>query len=315
MSRQSPSDYMRQYHDLSVRAFGPTGLPMAGTVHVTRYQVAAPLERDRLIAALKTVLKIKHTPPLHSNYDWFAFAPGDPIQTSEPFYWQSIRRAFGFKGSPSEMHDVLRLACRLGRIGSGKDIAGQPAAAMTMAAYAKQFFSLDCNGFVGNYWGLSPEVHQSNWAVITPKTETRVLKKTVGGDYWNGWGTAAVKTLDYIPLTPRKAASEARSGDVLIIHKDGVSWSHIALVDHVTWMDGDQVNWRVVEYGESTSETGFNTAADNHIKPFRTVKLVQGPNKKLGVGYLDGNKFKYLFAAPNSLFPPATIGRCGTAAI
>jgi hypothetical protein len=24
MSRQSPSDYMRQYHDLSVRAFGPT---------------------------------------------------------------------------------------------------------------------------------------------------------------------------------------------------------------------------------------------------------------------------------------------------
>ena len=38
------------------------------------------------------------------------------------------------------------------------------------------------------------QVHQSNWAVITPKTETRVLKKTAGGDYWNGWGTAAVKT-------------------------------------------------------------------------------------------------------------------------
>jgi hypothetical protein len=114
---------------------------MTGAVHVTRYQVAAPLERDRLIAALKTVLKIKHTPPLHSNYDWFAFAPGDPIQTGEPFYWQSIRRAFGFKGSPSEMRDVLRLACRLGRIGAGKDIAGQPSAAMTVADYAKQFFS------------------------------------------------------------------------------------------------------------------------------------------------------------------------------
>ncbi|HCB12820.1 MAG TPA: hypothetical protein DEP36_04525 [Gammaproteobacteria bacterium] len=315
MSRQSPSDYMRQYHDLSVRAFGPTGLPIAGTVHVTRYQAAAPLERDRLIAAVKTVLKIKHTPSLHSNYDWFAFAPGDPIQTGEPFYWQSIRRAFGFKGSPSEMHEVLRLACRLGRIGTGKDVAGQPAAAMSMAAYAKQFFSLDCNGFVGNYWGLSPEVHQSNWAVITSKTEARVLKNTAGGGYWNGWGMAAVKTLDYIPLTPRMAASEARSGDVLIVHKDGMSWSHIALVDHVSWVDKDQVNWRVVEYGEGTSEKSFNTAADNHIKPFRTVKLVQGPNKKLGVGYKDGNKFKYLFAAPDSQFPPATIGRCGVAAI
>lgn len=254
MSRQSPSDYMRQYHDISVRAFGPTGLPMAETVHVTRYQVAAPLERDRLIAAIKKVLKIKHTPPLISNYDWFAFAPGDPIQTGEPFYWQSIRRAFGFKGSPSEMHEVLRLACRIGRIGAGKDVAGQPAAAMSMATYAKQFFSLDCNGFVGNYWGLSPEVHQSNWAVITSKTEARVLKNTTGGNYWNGWGMAAVRTLDYIPLTPRMAASEARSGDVLVVHKDGISWSHIALVDHVSWVDKDQVNWRVVEYGESTSE-------------------------------------------------------------
>lgn len=315
MKRQSPSDYMRCYHGFSVQAFGPTGLPMAGTVHVTRYQVAAPLERDRLIAAIKTVLKIKHTPPLHSNYDWFAFAPGDPIQTHEPFYWQSIRRAFGFKGSPGEMQAVLRLACRLGRIGTGKDVAGQPAAAPTLAAYAKQFFSLDCNGFVGNYWGLSPEVHQSNWAVITPTTEARVLKKTTGGDYWNGWGTAAVKTLDYIPLTPRRAADEACAGDVLIVHKDDTSWSHIALVDHVTWVDGNQVNWRVVEYGESTSESNFDTAADNHIKPFRTVKLVQGPHKKLGVGYQDGNKFKYLFAAPDSLFSPATLGRCGVTAI
>ena len=63
MSRQSPSDYMRQYHDLSVRAFGPTGLPMAGAVHVTRYQVAAPLERDRLIVALKTNGMVRPAPP------------------------------------------------------------------------------------------------------------------------------------------------------------------------------------------------------------------------------------------------------------
>jgi len=306
---------MRQYHDLSVRAFGPTGLPMTSNVHITRYQITAYSERDRLIAALKKVLKIKHTPPLHSNYDWFAFASDDPIQTSEPFYWQSIRRSFGFKGSPSEMCDVLRLACRLGRIGVGKDVAGQPAATTTMATYAKEFFSLDCNGFVGNYWGLSPEVHQSSWAVITPSTESLVLKKTAGGSYWNGWGMAAVKTLDYIPLTPRMAAREARSGDVLVVYKDGMSWSHIALVDHVSWVDNNQVNWRVVEYGQSTSEKNFNTAADNHIKTFRIIKLVQGPNKKLGVGYKDGNKFKYLFAAPNSPFPPATIGRCGVEAI
>jgi len=141
------------------------------------------------------------------------------------------------------------------------------------------------------------------------------IRHSGGGDYWNGWNLAGVKTLDFIPLMPRRAASEARTGDVLIIRKDGASWSHIAIVDHVTWVGGDEVNWRVVEYGEGTSEASFDTAADNHIKPFVTRKLVQGPNKRLGVGFADGIKFKYLFAAPNSPFPPATIGRCGTMSV
>lgn len=315
MSRISPSDYMRQYHNICVRSVDPTGKLMAATVHVTRYQIGAYVERDRLIACIKKEFKLKNLPPLHSNYEWFAFAPGDPIQTGEPFYFQSIRRAFGFKGSPAEIADTLRLACRMGRIGSGKDIAGQLAACGDMASYAKQFFSLDCNGFVGNYWGLSPEVHQSSWATISSSEEARVLKKTDGGDYWNGWGQAAVKTLGFIPLRPRKSALEICSGDVIVVHKDNSSWSHIAVVDYVSCLDKDQVNWRVVEYGESTNEDAFETASDNHIKPFKTVKLVQGPLKNLGVGYQDRNKFKYVFAAPNSPYPPATIGRCGAESI
>src|SRR5688572_19766911 len=100
MSRQSPSDYMREYHNLYVSAVGPTGLPMTDTVHITRYQYSASTERSRLIAALKKALGLKSTPVLATAYDWFAFPPGDPIGT-EPFYWQSIRRAFGFKGSPA----------------------------------------------------------------------------------------------------------------------------------------------------------------------------------------------------------------------
>jgi hypothetical protein len=304
---------MREYHNLFVVANGPTGLPMSSTVHVTRYQFTASTERDRLLAALRKVLNLKATPALGTAYDWFSFPAGDPIGTQEPFYWQSIRRAFGFKASPSEMRDVLRLACRLGRVGFAKDVAGQRAAAPTMAAYAKEFFSLDCNGFAGNYWGLSPEVHQSSWAVISAREESRIQKKVVGDDGWNGWGRAAVKTLDYIPLTPRRSASEARSGDILVVYKDGTSWSHIAVVDNVSWAGKEEVQWRVVEYGEDTSEKSFGTAADKHIKPLTTVKLGPGPNKKLGVGHLnrDGRKFKYLFAAPNSPFPPAEFGRCG----
>lgn len=311
MSRLSPSDYMREYHRLVVAAHDPTGMPRGETVHVTRYQTRAPVERDRLVHAVKKVLKLKSTPNLHTTTDWFAFAPGDPIRTGEPFYWQSVRRAFGFKGSPAEMRAVLQLACRLGRVGTGKDVAGQPAAVPTMAGYAREFFGLDCNGFVGNYWGLSPEVDQANWASISAGTEAKVHRKVDALGYWNGWGRAALLTLDYIPLAPRRDAKEARTGDVIVVLKDGSYWSHIAVVDHVTWADGSEVNWRVVEYGEGTAEGSFDTARDNHIKSFKSVKLVQGPDKKLGVGYADGNKFKYLFAAPDSPFPPATIGRCG----
>ncbi|MEZ5584644.1 MAG: hypothetical protein R3F37_19435 [Candidatus Competibacteraceae bacterium] len=94
---------------------------------------------------------------------------------------------------------------------------GQPAAAMSMATYAKQFFTADCrmasSAIIGD---CRPKFTRATGRVITSKTEARVLKNTTGGNYWNGWGMAAVRTLDYIPLTPRMAASEACSGDVLV---------------------------------------------------------------------------------------------------
>jgi len=68
MSRLSPSDYMRQYHQIPVNAVGPTGAPMGGVAHVTRYQHVAAVERDRLIAAVKKVLGLKHLPKLNENW-------------------------------------------------------------------------------------------------------------------------------------------------------------------------------------------------------------------------------------------------------
>jgi hypothetical protein len=312
MSRESPSDYMRRYHNLMVSAVSPHGLPMTDTVHVTRYKYNGSTERSRLLHALKKV-GIKVPVDLYSAYDWFTFPVGDPIGTQEPFFWQSIRRSFGFKATPDEMRDTLRLACRLGRVGIGKDVAGQRTAAPTMAAYAKEFFSLDCNGFVGNYWGVSPEVHQSSWAVISAREEAHIQKKAAIDDGWNGWVRAAVLTLDYIPLTPRKSAKEARTGDVLITRKTTGVWSHIAVVDEVSWLGANQVKWRVVEYGESTSEESFETEKDNHIKPVSSPHLIHGEIKSLGLGYWNEgrSKFRYLFAGPNTPFEPAEFGRCG----
>src|SRR5262245_10922603 len=98
MPRTKPSDYVRQYHNLTVTAIGPTGTVMSETAHVTRYQVNGNDERSKLIHALKKVLGLKVVPNVATTTESFSFPAGDVIATYEPFYWQGIRRAFYFKG-------------------------------------------------------------------------------------------------------------------------------------------------------------------------------------------------------------------------
>jgi hypothetical protein len=271
----SPSDYVREYHQLVVN---DTRLKLFATAHITGYQINASGEQANLLNALKAVLGLKKGIVLKENYGSFKFPAGDVMDPSEPFFWQGIRRAFGYKASPCEMKDVLRLAYRCGRIGkpSERDAAGQRPAAPTPETYARTFFSLDCNGLVGNYFGLSPEVLIDCWASISQKTEKKIIDTVNGHDRvaaipgWNGWVRAAVKTLDYIPLTPRTKASEAKTGDVLITVKKDGTYKHIALVDFVGVLDDDTVNWRIVEWGWSTSEKSIGTPSDNHLKRFKT---------------------------------------------
>jgi hypothetical protein len=322
MGRESPSDYAKRYHKLKVNAINGKGEKLFEVVEVTEYQIRAGLERDGLVTAIRKEIGMKARVNLHTNFGSFYFPKGDVMDPNEPFFWQTIRRAFGFKASPVELIDVLRLAYRCGRIGKGKDVTGQAPAALTAASYAKQFFSLDCNGFVGNYWGVSPEVGQESWAGITPATEANVLLHLHGGYKrsgkkkvwikpelgWNGWVPAAELTLDYIPLQPRLSASEAKTGDVLIDVDTAGGFPHIAVVDNVSHLGGDKVSWNVVEWG---SRGGLA----KHVKAQTTVTLE--PNTKLkkgfGVGFWNGkrSRFRYLFAAPTVPFLPAEWGRCG----
>ncbi len=313
MSRMSASDYVRQYHNLTVNAVGPSGNYMSETVHITKYQVNASGERWKLLQALKKALGLKALPNITTTTESFSFPRGDVIGTYEAFFWQGIRRAFGFKASPAEMRDVLRLAARCGRIGIGKDVAGQPAAAPTLGLYANQFFGQDCNGLVGNYYNLSPALYIGCYAQMSAREETNIAKKVDATGYWNGWARAEVLSLDYLPLAPRKSATEARSGDILVDVQDGTSWAHIAVVEDVIVKDKETVSWRVVEWGQATDQNNIDTDKDAHIKPIKTVKLSKGPKKELGVGHtsMNGRRFRYLFEAPATPHDPATWGRCG----
>jgi hypothetical protein len=210
----------------------------------------------------------------------------DPM---EFFYKMTIKRAFIGKGSPAEMRDTLRLAYRCGRIGHGKPYN-------SLKDYALRFLGLDCNGFAGNYHGISPALGVPIWA-NGPGTFK-------AGE--NGWGKAEVASAPFFPLKARTDTRAVTTGDVLVTFKEG-GYKHVALVDDVQWVDSQRVNWRVVEWGQKGDRS-------KHIGEVQQVTLVlgdKGQNKKHGFAWNHKGNFRYLFAGPQGTPRPADFGRCG----
>jgi hypothetical protein len=288
--RLSPTEYTREYHPLLVND------PRQGlfaAVQITRYQngprAETSAELDSLFGGLAKILKVKKVPNV------FRFPTGDVMDPVTPYYRMGLRRVYNGKGSPAEMADAIRLAMRCGRIGKGK-------AAATVADYATKFLGLDCNGLVGNYFGLSPALHISIWALGEPAGLLSWSEKQLVDA---GWKEAELGTAPYVPLNPRHAVEEVCDGDVLITVIGGTDYSHIAMVDKVKVVGTDRVRWSVVEWGEAGGES-------KHIKAETEVTLVKGSKKKFGLGFAPkAGKFRYLFAAPDSPYHPATWGRCG----
>src|SRR5262245_25757627 len=133
MPLTTASDYVRSYHNMRVHAVGPKGDKFIENVQITRYQVSSGGELSQVKQCLKKILGLKSLPNFTTTSESFFFPSTDPIGIFEPFYWQSLRRAYGFKGSPGEIKDAIRLAVRCGRIGKGKDVLGNPVAAATMS--------------------------------------------------------------------------------------------------------------------------------------------------------------------------------------
>ncbi|MFZ1326518.1 MAG: hypothetical protein WAT67_10975 [Candidatus Contendobacter sp.] len=289
-SKISPSQYALGYHSLLIN-----DLPqkLFASVNITRYQNGTRLEcqqeRDILKYHLKKILKVKLLQPA------FYFPVDDGMDSTKPFYNLGINRAYGGKGSPSEIADVIRLAVRCERIGKGKAVA-------TIDEYARQFLGLDCNGLVGNYHALSPEVLIWSWAEGEPG---KLLSWSKAKQLESGWGAAELATASYIPLEPRRSIDEVCDGDILITVTPDDHYKHIALVEGSTPIGNDQVTWTIVEWGEAGN-------ADKHIKRQKVAKLEPGKKKKYGLGFKHKGNFRYLFANPNTPWEPATWGRCGT---
>lgn len=185
----------------------------------------------------------------------------------EQFFKMSYIRAFGGKGSPDEIIDTLRLALAIGRIGMDKDLAGKKPAKPTLQEYVKLYFTLDCNGLTGNYYGIHP-----SWA----------LKAYAD------------------PKKARKTPQDVKIGDVVVTVKPTGKCKHVALIDEYTLIAGasksPKCNLTVAEWGSAGDEDAHYNAAH--------VTIEKGPDAKFGIGWkVPSGNFRYIFAPPETSEP------------
>lgn len=191
------------------------------------------------------------------------------IQPTEDFYATTFIQAFVGKGSPDEIIDTLRLAYAIGRIGTGKDVAGQPCARPTAQAYATDFITLDCNGLVGNYYGGSPSASIDAYA-STARRRTRI--------------------------------DDIQPGDAVVTHCSASPYEHIALIDSCA-VSGSTAKIQLVEWGWYGGEDV------HYSKEAKAYSIVQGPEKAYGIGWAANSNvkpvqsFRYIFKRPSEEEP------------
>ena len=144
-----------------------------------------------------------------------AQAAWDRIDPDEEFYIQSLRRAYGGRASPHEIRDAIRLAIATGLT---KDAP---------QAYAKKYFGLDCNTFVGNWLGISPSTGIAAYA------------HGYGKGNISGATRDVYTSREWVPFSPLETRSQFGCGNVLTTYsrtpdRRGRRWRHIALVHDMT---------------------------------------------------------------------------------
>lgn len=174
----------------------------------------------------------------------------DPrVDGDEPFYRETLARAFAGRASPAEYRDTVRLAFLAGRIKYPVDAP----------AYATLWFGQDCNAFVGNFLGLSPNISIAAYATGYGKSG-----KIPGA------GTDIYAVRDFLPLPPVATVRDIRGGNVLVSYcatRDD-PWAHIALVSSFT-LDPDGLGGTIM-----ICEWGAPGGPDNHMSGPHRVKLI-----------------------------------------
>jgi hypothetical protein len=262
----TPENLLRQYHQVAVTE---PKLALNVVLNLTNYISGTPTagrqQRDELAGRIAggyfntknaSVSDLKRMPQPFYIKTSKVFAP------TEPFTYGSLQRAFAGRASPEEFSDVLRLAVAVGLC--------KPEGA---AGYAKKWFGLDCNGFVGNWLGVSPS------------TSIHAYANGYGDGIPSGASADVLVTKDIIKLPPITDPAKIRRGSVLITYapkgsEDGTNWKHIALVESITPQSGGRYSLTIAEWGEPGT-------FEQHMSRNKTItltedKTIKDPHRKSG---------------------------------
>jgi len=193
------------------------------------------------------------------------------IRSDEEFYPETFTHAFDGKGSPDEIIDTLRVAMAIGRIGESaeRDYARQPPARQSVQAYATDFMTLDCNGLVGNFFGVNPSNSIDFYAA---------------------------------PQRRRTSAGNVRVGDAVVTHCSQYPYEHVGLI--ADWSaSGSTATVRIVEWGTFGDESKHYSKPGNVTivqGPEKTLGVGWVTKSNLNPNV---DSFKYIFAPPGDNEP------------
>ncbi len=237
----TPSQYVYLYHNLFVADRLMDLFHMANIwMYVSGGNSVTSGESYKLLEAIGKMVKSKGMPP-----DIFYIKDNPKADPDEPFYKASIKRAYAGRGSPEDMRDTLRLAWLV------KNCNG-----MSPAKYAEGWFGQDCNAFVGNYLGISPN-HPIR-AYANGQSEFSTESERV--------------TASLLPLPLMERIDQIQTGTVIITYEDGGArpFRHIALVESFSKTGPEKAMIGITEWGEPSK------SLSGHAKPPQEVKLKEG---------------------------------------
>lgn len=214
--------------------------------------------------------------------DIFYITNNSLIDPYEPFYKQGLRRAYAGRGSTEEVRDAVRLAWALKKCGN-----------ITAKQYAEGWFGQDCNAFVGNYLGVSPNISIRAYARGYDAEP---------GDHMDGATNDVYLCMSLVPLPLITDPTKVKTGDVIITYSS--KFKHVALVsDYILNQQTMKADIAIAEWGHKGKDVA------EHAVPSKSYKIEVGatcggmPGQKL-VGFKDGSNFRFfLDASPYNDFP------------